>query len=150
MASPTFDGNALFDCSSMGPATTWGILQVGSYETMKIDRHFNGEVGSRRQPLGTSNQKWAFMGNIFAPSSSALDQIFAAIETYIDADPSDPAQYKSLTDSFGNSWSNAFIERLHKGVRQYGIFNSPGGKTPGFIAVGVVVEGILSGMQHSA
>jgi len=143
MASPTFNGQSLFDSGDGTSNYSEGVLFVGPYSKIRQPLHFNGEDGNRYLTHGWGDRTWTFKGLMSAPTIGGLFANFAAIEAYIDEADSDDSTYHALTDSFGGSYSAAQIHTLQYGEPHY----SKNHRGAGEYVTEVIATGIIQGME---
>lgn len=114
MASPTFNGNKIFDSlDSSGASFSEGNLRVAFADPIIQTIHFEGLIGNTVLSHGTGDQEWEFVGYLSATTNTAFWTLINAIQTQIANFVSAPSTYHSLTDSFGNSYSNAQVRHMY-------------------------------------
>lgn len=141
MASPTFNGNKIFDSiDGEGNRYSEGVLWAPEFQKIIQTLHFNGENGDRILTHGYPDRPWVFTGIISAPSIGSLNTLLAAIQTCIQ-DCDTTGGYHTLVDSFGHSYSNAQVRHYScQDIRR---------SADGYLAV-VRVTGVIRGMVKEA
>jgi hypothetical protein len=138
MASPTFNGNKIFD--SLDASSTnfsEGVLWVQPAAPVLQTVRFEGEIGGIRLSHGSSDQEWTFEGLISATTITAFFTIMATLQTQLALVISAPSTYYTLVDSFGNVYDNAQITHMDP--------IAPHAQAGGGLVAAVRVTGICQG-----
>jgi hypothetical protein len=115
MATPTYNGTNLFNSDDDTGTYCEGVLEALDYGGLFQTMHFQGEDGDRFLAHGWSSRQWVYRGFISAASLADLKVKYNAIEAEIDAAVDHPDSYwKTLTDSFGSSFTKAQVRTFHK------------------------------------
>lgn len=144
MASPTFNGQPIFDSSTLAATFSEGVLWVPSYTKIYQPLHFNGEIGDRVLTHGYPDLQWMFKGLLSAPSGLATK--LAAIQAYIDEADADGSTYRVLVDSFGNTYQKAQIRNMT--VQEPHVKAGPTGLPNGGFVCSIIVTGIIQSVSR--